>query len=314
MTTPLLEVSELGVTYVRRQAWRRRALETQVVKDVSFSLAAGETVAVVGESGSGKTSIGRAILGLAPVSSGTIRFDGRDITFANTAERRRLASDMQVIFQNPYGSLNPSLSIGDILTEPLRVREKLSQAESLRIVRHLLERVGMPADAAERYPGNFSGGQRQRIAIARALSVRPRLVICDEPTSALDVSTQATVLDLLAELQRDTGMSYLFISHDLAVVRRFADRVAVLNKGTIVEIGDVESVCDRPRHAYTQALIAAAPVPDPVLQRARRQARLEAIQLAAGPRHAGPKQPVEAQEVQEAKAGTSTKTSARTSE
>jgi ABC-type glutathione transport system ATPase component len=290
MTPPLLEVSELSVTYVRRQAWGRRALETNVVKDVSFSIAPGETVAVVGESGSGKTSIGRAILGLAPVTGGVIRFDGRDITFANAVERRRLASDMQVIFQNPYGSLNPSLTIGDILTEPLRVRGKLSQAESLKIVQQLLERVGMPADAADRYPGNFSGGQRQRIAIARALSVRPRLVICDEPTSALDVSTQATVLDLLAELQRDTGMSYLFISHDLAVVRRFADRVAVLNKGTIVEIGSVEAVCDRPRHAYTQALIAAAPVPDPLLQRARRQARIEAIQLAAGQQQPGPTQ------------------------
>jgi ABC-type glutathione transport system ATPase component len=278
MTAPLLEVSELSVTYVRRQAWGRRALETNVVKDVSFSIEAGETVAVVGESGSGKTSIGRAILGLAPVTGGAIRLEGRDITFANAAERRELASDMQVIFQNPYGSLNPSLTIGDILTEPLRVRGKLSQAESLKIVRQLLERVGMPADAADRYPGNFSGGQRQRIAIARALSVRPRLVICDEPTSALDVSTQATVLDLLAELQRDTGMSYLFISHDLAVVRRFADRVAVLNKGTIVEIGSVQAVCDRPRHVYTQALIAAAPVPNPILQRARRQARLESIQ------------------------------------
>jgi ABC-type glutathione transport system ATPase component len=278
MTVPLLEVSELSVTYVRRQAWGRRALETNVVKDVSFSIEAGETVAVVGESGSGKTSIGRAILGLAPVTGGAIRLEGRDITFANAAERRELASDMQVIFQNPYGSLNPSLTIGDILTEPLRVRGKLSQAESLKIVRQLLERVGMPADAADRYPGNFSGGQRQRIAIARALSVRPRLVICDEPTSALDVSTQATVLDLLAELQRDTGMSYLFISHDLAVVRRFADRVAVLNKGTIVEIGSVQAVCDRPRHLYTQALIAAAPVPDPILQRARRQGRLESIQ------------------------------------
>ncbi len=282
LTPPLLEVSELSVTYARRQAWRRKVLETQVVKSVSFSIAPGETLAVVGESGSGKTSIGRAILGLAPVSGGTIRLDGRDITFADNAERRRLASDMQVIFQNPYGSLNPSLTVGHILTEPLRVREKLSQAASLKIVQQLLERVGMPADAADRYPGNFSGGQRQRIAIARALSVRPRLVICDEPTSALDVSTQATVLDLLAELQRDTGMSYLFISHDLAVVRRFADRVAVLHKGTIVEAGSVEAVCDHPEHPYTRALIAAAPVPDPLLQRARRQARLRAIQLAAG--------------------------------
>jgi ABC-type glutathione transport system ATPase component len=282
MTFPLLEVSALSVTYVRRQAWRRKPLETNVVKNVSFSIDPGETVALVGESGSGKTSIGRAILGLAPVSGGLIRFDGRDITFASAVERRRLAADIQVIFQNPYGSLNPSLTIGDILTEPLRVREKLSQAASLKIVEQLLERVGMPRDAASRYPGNFSGGQRQRIAIARALSVRPRLVICDEPTSALDVSTQATVLDLLAELQRDTGLSYLFISHDLAVVKRFADRVAVLNKGTIVEIGEVESVCDRPSHPYTKALIGAAPVPDPVLQRARRQARLPAIELAAG--------------------------------
>jgi peptide/nickel transport system ATP-binding protein len=276
MIDPILEVSHLGVTYARRRAWGRPSQEKQVVCDVSFSVAPGETLAIVGESGSGKTTIGRAILGLAPVSRGTVRFDGRELAQATAVERRRLAADLQVIFQNPFGSLNPSLTVGAILTEPLRVHAQLTQSESLDVVSRLLSRVGLPTDAADRYPSHFSGGQRQRIAIARALSVRPKLVICDEPTSALDVSTQATVLTLLSELQRETQMSYVFITHDLAVVRQFADRVAVLEKGRIVEIGDVETVCERPAHPYTRALLAAAPVPDPLKQRERRQARLAA--------------------------------------
>jgi ABC-type glutathione transport system ATPase component len=287
MTTPILELSGVGVSYSQRRRFGRKATVKQAVDDVSFAIAPGETLALVGESGSGKTTIGRAVLGLTPVSSGSIRFEGREITKLNPAERRELASDVQVIFQNPYGSLNPSLTIGDILTEPLRVRTKLPRAESLALVSALLERVGMPADAADRYPGSFSGGQRQRIAIARALSVNPRLVICDEPTSALDVSTQSTVLDLLSELRRERNMSYLFITHDLAVVRHFADRVAVLNQGSIVEVGDVASVCDTPQNPYTQALVAAAPVPDPIVQRARREARLQANLASASTTYAG---------------------------
>jgi peptide/nickel transport system ATP-binding protein len=278
MTTPILELDHLAVSYpgTRSAPFSRRKPPYSAVDGVSFSVAPGETLALVGESGSGKTTIGNAVLGLIGITGGSVRFEGSDITHANQATRRRLASGMQVIFQNPYGSLNPSLTVGEILTEPLRVNGKLSFRESRETIGRLLERVGMPADASSRYPGNFSGGQRQRIAIARALAVSPRLVICDEPTSALDVSTQSVVLQLLSELRSELGMSYLFITHDLAVVRHFADRVAVLNRGRIVEIGDVASVCDNPQDPYTQALVAAAPVPDPVVQAQRRTARTTA--------------------------------------
>lgn len=289
MSDPILQVEGIEVSYAtpRRFGRRRGEAKPAAIQDVSFSIAEGETLALVGESGSGKTTIGRAILGLTPVTKGAIRLDGTDITGLTGARRRALASDVQVIFQNPYGSLNPSLTVGAILTEPLRVRRSLSRSESLDVVARLLERVGMPADAATRYPGSFSGGQRQRIAIARALSVDPRLVICDEPTSALDVSTQATVLDLLAQLRAETKMTYLFITHDLAVVRRFADRVAVLDHGRIVELGSARDVCEAPQNPYTQALVGAAPVPDPIVQRGRREARLAAARTRATETHAG---------------------------
>jgi len=244
---------------------------------VSFVIRPGETLALVGESGSGKSTIGKSLLGLAPVTAGKVVFAGQEISHASSKERRRLARDLQVIFQDPYGSLNPSLTVGSILTEPLRVQRAVSKGESERMVSHLLRRVGMPPDAADRYPGNFSGGQRQRIAIARALAVEPRLVVCDEPTSALDVSTQAGVLALLKELQVGLGIAYLFITHDLAIVRRFADRVIVLNHGRIVESGPVGQVCDSPQDPYTQKLVAAAPVPDPVLQRKRRARRATSL-------------------------------------
>lgn len=273
MSEPLLAVEHLAVDY-RRPGFR--VPPNRVIRDVSFSLEAGDTLALVGESGSGKTTIGRAILGLTPIAQGSIRLRGREIAGLSRRERRPLAADIQAVFQNPYGSLNPALTIGQILAEPLLAARTTARWDARRRIIELLERVRMPADTVSRYPGNFSGGQRQRIAIARALALDPSLMICDEPTSALDVSTQAAVLDLLREIQDATGVAYLFITHDLAVVREFAHRTIVLETGEIVEEGTSEQVCDSPRHPYTQRLVAAAPVPDPVLQRQRREARLAA--------------------------------------
>lgn len=283
MAEPLLAVDSLRVTYpVRAAGLLRRRREVVAVDGVSFDLAAKETVALVGESGSGKSTIGNAVLGLVPVGGGSVVFEGQDISHASVPVRRRLASDLQVVFQNPFGSLNPSLTIEAILSEPVRLHRNLNARESKEYVRDLLVQVGMPADAASRYPRSFSGGQRQRIAIARALSVGPRLIICDEPTSALDVSTQRMILDLLRKLQEETGVAYLFITHDLAVVREFADRVVVLERGRVVETGTPADVCDHPSDPYTQLLVAAAPVPDPAVQAQRRAARL-AMQPPATP-------------------------------
>ncbi|GAA1001798.1 ATP-binding cassette domain-containing protein [Subtercola frigoramans] len=271
----LLTVESLAVEYPSN---RLRRPPTRVVHDVDFTIGVHETLALVGESGSGKTTIGKAILGLAPLAAGHIWLDGRDISTIGRKERRALAVDLQAVFQNPYGSLNPSMRVGQILAEPLFADGSVSKSDALATIRRLLERVGMPGDSVTRYPANFSGGQRQRIAIARAVARTPRLIVCDEPTSALDVTTQAAALDLLTELQETLGVSYLFITHDLAVVKEFADRAIVLREGTVVESGTSEQICLRPVHPYTQRLLAAAPVPDPRLQRKRRAARL---QLAA---------------------------------
>jgi peptide/nickel transport system ATP-binding protein len=269
-----LEVSNLAVEY-SKPGFRRKP--NRVIEDVSFQLGEGETLAMVGESGSGKSTIGKAILGLTPVTEGSVRFRGREISQLTHKERRPLATELQVIFQNPYGSLNPALTIGDIMAEPLLAGRRATKAEAAERIRVLLDRVNMPADAASRYPGDFSGGQRQRIAIARALALDPSVIVCDEPTSALDVTTQAAVLELLDELQDRLGVSYLFITHDLAVVRQFADRTIVLEKGRIVEDGPSAEVCENPQHPYTRKLVAAAPVPDPHTQRQRRQRRVATI-------------------------------------
>ncbi|MFF4357669.1 ABC transporter ATP-binding protein [Streptomyces sp. NPDC001604] len=270
--TPILQVDRLAVRYPSRGL---RKPPTTVIENVSFEVGQAETVALVGESGSGKTTIGRAVLGLTPVSGGRVLLDGRDITHLTGRARRALSTDLQAIFQNPYGSLNPALPVGRTLAEPLLTGSPRSRAEVRDHIADLLRRVGLPEDAADRYPAQFSGGQRQRIAIARAVARQPKLIICDEPTSALDVTTQAAALDLLGELQESLGCAYLFITHDLAVVKEFAARTLVLQHGRIVEEGRSTDVCDRPRHEYTQRLVAAAPVPDPVLQRSRRQKRLE---------------------------------------
>lgn len=263
-TQPLLSVSDLEVDY----GTRRRP--KPVLHKASLDIDAGECVGLVGESGSGKSTLGKAVLGLAPVSGGSIRFYGQDITHLGGADRRALAKDIQVIFQDPYGSLNPMMTIADILTEPLLVTGTDKAAARTQVAK-MLERVGLPTSALERYPSEFSGGQRQRVAIARALVRSPRLVICDEPTSALDLTTQSTVLDLLIELQRDTGVSYLFISHDLGVVRRICHRVAVMYRGEIVETGPGETVTATPDHSYSRRLLMASPVADPTRQARRRQ-------------------------------------------
>ncbi|MDA4891909.1 ATP-binding cassette domain-containing protein [Microbacterium resistens] len=277
MTAPLLEVRDLRVAYPRK-GFRRPPVE--ILHGVSLDIRPGETVGLVGESGSGKTTLGRAILGLAPVTGGVIRFDGADITRAPRAQRRRLARDIQVVFQDPYGSLNPALRIEDILAEPLQVQGVRRDAARERVA-ELLRQVGLPEDAGARLPREFSGGQRQRIAIARALALAPRLIVCDEPVSALDLSTQARVLDLFIEIQERTGVALLFVSHDLAVVRHVSHRVAVMYRGDIVEFGRGEVVTSDPDHAYTRRLLMAAPVPHPAAQQERRAERRRLLEAEA---------------------------------
>ncbi|ANY08936.1 oligopeptide/dipeptide ABC transporter ATP-binding protein [Pseudonocardia sp. HH130630-07] len=268
---PLLDIRGLDVDY---RISRRETL--RAVRGVDLDVHAAETVGLVGESGSGKSTIGRAVLGLTPVSSGSIRFDGQEIAGLGGRRRARLARDLQVVFQDPLSSLNPSLKVGDLLQEPLRVVRRVSRSEAAATVGDLLERVSLPRDAADRYPGAFSGGQRQRIAIARALSIDARLIVCDESVSALDVSTQASILALLKRLQRELGVAYLFVSHDIAVVRHISRRIVVLYKGAVMERGRTADVVDRPYHPYTRTLLDAIPVPDPRAQRERRARRLAA--------------------------------------
>jgi oligopeptide/dipeptide ABC transporter ATP-binding protein len=275
----LLEVANLTVDF---HAGRGRP-PFRAVNDVTFSVERGETLGLVGESGSGKTTIGRAILGLTSPSAGRIRFDGQDITRLSGKARRGLSARLQVIFQDPYSSLNPTRTIGQTLSETARVHVPESGQELRQRVDSILERVGLDPSAADKYPSQFSGGQRQRIAIARALVLRPELVICDEPVSALDLSIQAQVLNLLKELQREMGLGYLFVAHDLAVVRFLSHRIMVLYRGSIMEQGDAETVYTAPHHPYTRSLLDAAPVPDPAEQLRRRRARLKPATAHAAP-------------------------------
>tara|TARA_R110002051_G_scaffold62144_2_gene113775 strand:+ start:2702 stop:3541 length:840 start_codon:yes stop_codon:yes gene_type:complete len=275
MTAPLLTISDVVVDFPLKGFL---AKPFRALKGVSLDIAPGETVGLVGESGSGKTTLGRAVLGLAPVTGGTIEFDGADITHLNTRDRRALSRDIQVVFQDPYSSLNPAMTIGQILEEPLRVAG-VGKAAARDRIRELLTQVKLPEDAIDRLPRNFSGGQRQRIAIARALALRPRLIVCDEPVSALDLSTQARVLDLMIGIQEETGVSYLFVSHDLSVVRHISHRVAVMYHGEIVEYGDCAQVTESPVHPYTRKLLMAAPVPNPTEQAARRHERERVLAL-----------------------------------
>jgi oligopeptide/dipeptide ABC transporter ATP-binding protein len=282
MTGPasrLLEVDDLTVEYhvgSRKPPFR-------AVDGVSLTIGPKETLGLVGESGSGKSTIGRAVLGLVPVTDGTVHFAEKDITHASYKDRRQLSAMLQVVFQDPYSSLNPARTIGQTLSESLRPHRLTDKAEAAVRVASMLERVGLPADAATRYPAQFSGGQRQRIAIARALMVSPRLVICDEPASSLDKSVQAQVLNLLRELQEDLQLSYLFISHDLAVVRHVSHRTMVLYRGRVMEYGRAANVYERPTHPYTEALLGAAPLPDPEEQRKRQAARVRTSNITSSP-------------------------------
>lgn len=266
-TGPLLSVKNLVVEYRSGRPRRTR----RIINEVSFDLHAGQTLGLVGESGSGKTTIGRAILGLTHVTGGSITFDGHEIGGIPPRQRDAAARGIQAIFQDPYSSLNPSMTIADILSEPITDG---TRAEKRERVAQLLEDVALPSDTGGRLAREFSGGQRQRIAIARALALSPRLIVCDEPTSALDMSTQTRVLDLLRQIQERTSVAFLFISHDLGVVRAMSDQTAVLLEGEIVELGGSEQVASAPEHHYTQRLQLATPVADPKRQAERRERRL----------------------------------------
>jgi peptide/nickel transport system ATP-binding protein len=269
---PLLEVTDLVKHFpVKRGLLFDRVVDrVRAVDGVSFSVERGETLGLVGESGSGKSTLSRAVLQLLTPTSGSVRFEGNEIAGLSRRQMRPLRAEMQMVFQDPYASLNPRKRVGQIAGEPLRIQGRASGAELRREVQGLLERVGLSPEHYDRYPHEFSGGQRQRVGIARALALRPKLIVADEPVSALDVSIRAQILDLLAELQDEFGLTYVFVAHDIGVVRHVSDRIAVMHDGKIVEQGPADQVCERPADAYTKTLLAAVPVPDPREARARR--------------------------------------------
>src|SRR6516162_6756869 len=270
MSAPLLEVEDVGRQFVaRRSVLGRPTAIVTAVDGVTFSLEAGKTLALVGESGCGKSTLGRLVLRLIEPTAGRIRFDGRDVTALRERELRPLRRNAQLIFQDPYASLNPRMTVGQILVEPLALHNVVPPSRRAERVNELLRLVGLEPRLARRYPHEFSGGQRQRIAIARALAVEPRLIICDEPVSALDVSIRSQILNLLRELQDRLGLAYIFVSHDLAVVKHIADRVAVMNLGQIVETAAADALFAGPRHPYSRALLSAIPLPQPRARRAR---------------------------------------------
>ena len=263
-TAPLVAVRQIEKHFPVGQ-WRpfRPRESVRALNRVSFDIEKGETFGLVGESGCGKSTVARVMLGLIPPTGGQVHFDGHDILSLDRRALKRLRKRMQIIFQDPFSSLDPRKTIEHIIAEPLRVHRAGSSRERRRRVHELIQRVGLVADALDRYPHEFSGGQRQRIAIARALALNPDLIVCDEPVSALDVSIQAQVLNLLKQLQRDLGLTYLFISHDLSVVKHLSTRVGVMYLGTIIEVAPVDTLFERPMHPYTLALMSALPVPDP---------------------------------------------------
>ena len=257
----LVEVNDLKVWFpVLGGVLRRRVSEVKAVDGVSFTVEAGSTVGLVGESGSGKTTIGRALLKLIPATEGIVHFDGRDILPMNERQFRPLRREMQIIFQDPFGSLNPRMTIGGIIGEALEIHfKKMTAADRRERVADLLTKVGLKPDMVDRYPHEFSGGQRQRIGIARALAVEPKFIVCDEPVSALDVSVQAQIVNLLQDIQEQFGIAYLFIAHDLAVVEHISDHVLVMHHGKIVESASAEAIYQDPQHEYTKKLLSAVP-------------------------------------------------------
>ena len=262
--TPLLEVENLKMHFpVRGGVFYRQIATVFAVDGVDFTVEEGQTLGLVGESGCGKSTIGRTLLHLYQATDGKATFMGKNIAHVKGNELSQLRAQMQMIFQDPFESLNPRHTVGDILAEPFVIHENRKLKDCKEDVLKLLDRVGMPSDAVHKYPHEFSGGQRQRIGIARAIALKPKLIICDEPVSALDVSIQSQVLNLLVELQQEMGMAYLFIAHDLAVVRHVSDRIAVMYLGRIVEIADSDAIYEHPLHPYTQALLSAIPMPDP---------------------------------------------------
>jgi oligopeptide/dipeptide ABC transporter ATP-binding protein len=266
----LVEVKNLVKHFpVRSGLFQRVSAWVKAVDDISFFIYEGETFGLVGESGCGKTTIGRTILRLVPATSGSVEFDGQDIFDVTASELKKIRRSMQIIFQDPFSSLDPRMPIGESIAEGLRIHTSKSAKERYDIVVEMLTRVGMRADHARRYPHEFSGGQRQRIGIARALALRPKFIVCDEPVSALDVSIQAQVLNILRELQKDFGLTYLFIAHNLSVVEHFSNRVGVMYLGKMVEMANRRALYADPLHPYTQALMSAIPVPDPTLKRQR---------------------------------------------
>jgi oligopeptide transport system ATP-binding protein len=267
---PVLSVRNLVKHFpVRsRGLLRRQVGEVHAVCGVSFDLAERETLGLVGESGCGKSTTARVLLNLQPATSGEVRYQGRELTSLSHSEMRSLRRDLQIVFQDPYASLDPRMPVNEIVAEPLRIHGRYGD-EGRAVVRDLLRTVGLKPEHGNRFPHEFSGGQRQRIGVARALALRPKVLVLDEPVSALDVSIQAGVLNLLDELQSELGLSYLFVSHDLSVVRHIADRIAVMYLGTIVETGTSQELFEAPAHPYTQALISAIPLPDPRKERAR---------------------------------------------
>lgn len=272
----LVHVGDLFVHFpIYRGLIRKQVGAVRAVDGVSFDIKRGETLGLVGESGSGKSTTGRAILQLRRPTSGKVDFEGRDLVQLKGEELRKMRRKMQMIFQDPYASLNPRMTVGEIIGEPLLVHNVASQSEANERVKQLLERVKLNPSFASRYPHEFSGGQRQRIGIARALALQPSFIVCDEPISALDVSIQAQVVNLLEELQEEFNLTYLFIAHDLSMVRHISDRVAVMYLGVIMELASRDEIYLKPLHPYTQALLSAVPIPDPVADAKRQRVILE---------------------------------------
>ncbi|MDJ0388517.1 ABC transporter ATP-binding protein [Roseomonas sp. E05] len=276
MMRPLIEAAALSKHFSLGGGglFRRHAGTLRAVDNVDLRIMPGETLGLVGESGCGKSTLGRLLIRLMEATDGQVLFDGADITGLPQARMREMRKSMQIVFQDPYGALNPRMTVEDIVMEPLVIHGAKADAAARKRVAQMLELVGLPPRAATRFPHEFSGGQRQRVGIARALVLNPRFIVCDEAVSALDVSVQAQIINLLQDLQREMGLTYLFIAHDLAVVRHISDRVAVMYLGRVVEVAEKAAIYDRPLHPYTQALIAAVPEPHPAGRAARRAGRI----------------------------------------